>query len=37
VVVDYDDLAGNGYYARFRVDRGNVTLVEDRRRGRLLN
>jgi hypothetical protein len=32
VAVDYDDLAGNSYHARFRVDRGVVTLVEDRRR-----
>jgi hypothetical protein len=32
VVVDYDDLAGNGYRARFRIVRSVVTLVEDRRR-----
>jgi hypothetical protein len=32
VAVDYDDLAGNGYYVRFRVERGVVTLVEDQRR-----
>jgi hypothetical protein len=32
VVIDYDDLAENGYRARFKVLRGVVTLVEDRRR-----
>ncbi len=32
VVVDYDDLAGNGYRARFKVVRGVITLVEDQRR-----
>jgi hypothetical protein len=32
VAVDYDDLAGNGYHARFRVERAVVILVEDRRR-----
>jgi hypothetical protein len=32
IVVDYDDLAGNGYRAPFRMVRGVVTLVEDQRR-----